>query len=90
MTAQHEIVIQCEVAARGILPLLSEQQAIEALDYILRYDEWHIGLEFIIDWLYEDELQISMSQFREFEKAYVLMGLTDDVRLKSLRSLATL
>ena len=90
MTTQHEIVIQCEVAARGILPLLSEQQAIEALDYILRYDEWHLGLEFIIDWLYEDGLQISMSQFCEFEKAYALMGLTDDVQLKSLRSLATL
>jgi len=41
--------------------LLSEQQAINALDYIIRYDEWHLGLEFIIDWLYEDELQISMS-----------------------------
>jgi hypothetical protein len=89
MTNQQEIIVQCEVAARGVLPFLGEQQASEALDYILRHNEWHLGLEFIIDCLHEEENPISMEQFSEFRKAYEMMEIADDGRLNLLRSLVT-
>lgn len=87
MTNQREIIAQCEVAARSVSLLLSEQQAGEALKYIIRYDEWHLGLEIIIDWLYEGGYQISIEQFSEFRKAYEMMEIADNGRLKLLRSL---
>jgi hypothetical protein len=85
----QETIVQCEIAARGVLSLLNEQQANEELAYILRYDEWLLGLEFIIDGLHEGGCEISIAQFTEFRKAYEMMGAADDERLLLLRTLVT-
>ncbi len=84
---RENIILQCETAALGVLDLLSAAQKKEALEYILRRDEWLLGLEFIIDWLDEYDQKISSAQFTEFEKAYKMMALTNDERLHLLRSM---
>ncbi|MFZ6647919.1 MafI family immunity protein [Undibacterium sp. TJN25] len=84
---RENIILQCETAALGVLDLLNTAQKKAALEYILRYDEWLLALEFIIDWLDECDQKISSSQFSEFEKAYEMMSLANDERLQLLRSM---
>ncbi len=89
MSQSHQAIFnQCEVAARGVLHLLPKTQADEYLAYITTYGEWLLGLECIIDWLFEEDKAITNIQFAEFEKAYKLMDLGNDERLANLRSLA--
>ena len=83
----QSIIDQCELAVRSVAPLLKDEQVKDALDDILQNDEWLLGLECVIDWLGEEDIKISPEQFDKFEKAYKMMSLADELRLKSLQRL---
>jgi hypothetical protein len=84
--SNQEIIDQCELAIRSVVDLLSEDQAKSALDYVLKYDEWLLGIEFAFDSLDEEEIEIFPSQYLEFEKAFILMSKPDDARLALLKA----
>ena len=81
----QETINQCELAIRGVVALLSEDQAKNALDLVLKYNEWLLGIEFVIDMLDENDAEIFPAQYREFEKAFILMSKPDDDRLALLK-----
>lgn len=69
----------------GIENVLTSREYQECLDYILKHNEWLLGLEFAIDALVEDDRKIKKENFIKFEEAYSLMGLESDTRLKRLK-----
>ena len=78
---------QCEIAIKSLQGILTESEYSECLNYVLKYNEWLLGLEFAIDWLAEDDRKINEYIFKQFEKAYTMMNLEDDGRLKVLKDL---
>lgn len=83
---QH-IIDQCEIAIKTLQGILTESAYSECLDYVLKHDEWLLGLEFAIDWLAEDDRKINEYVFNQFEKAYAMMNLRDDSKLNDLKDL---
>jgi len=81
------IIDQCEIAIKCLQGILTESEYSECLDFVLKHDEWLLGLEFAIDWLAEDDREIDEDIFKEFEKAYIMMNLEDDSRLQDLKCL---
>ena len=85
MDKYKNIIAQCEVAIKGVKSILSAEEYSECIDYVLKHNEWLLGLEFAIDWIIEDDRKIDQKSFKEFEKAYNLMDLPFDDRLKDLK-----
>ena len=83
----QNVIDQCEKAVRSVSHLLKKDHADDALAYILEHNEWLLGIECAIDWLCEDELRISTSQFENFEKAYGMMSVESDSRIEHLKQL---
>jgi len=83
----QDIIQQSERAIRVVVGKLTVTQAGAALDYVLKHSEWLLGLELVIDCLCEEDSTISSQQYGEFEKAYQLMDLVGDDRLRLLKSL---
>ena len=66
-----------------------EREASRELDEAaLRYEEERagLGLEFLIDWLVEDEIKITQEQFEKFETAMNAMGMGDPERVNCLKN----
>lgn len=83
----QSIIDQCQVAANSVRDQLGPERFSEVSEYVSKYDEWLIGLEFAIDWLVDDESRVSQQSYDEFEKAYLMMGREADERLGHLRRL---
>ena len=79
------VIDQCEVAIRSLEKILTVEEFSDCIDYVLKYDEWLLGLEFAIDWLVENDRKIDNKIFMKFAKAYKLMGLSSDIRLQHLK-----
>ena len=88
MSHQYQKIIdQCEKAVREVYDLLEKDHADDALAYILKHNEWLLGIECAIDWLYEGEQRISESQYENFERAYAMMSIESDSRIEHLKQL---
>lgn len=85
MDKYKSIVDQCEIGIKSLENILSAEEFSECIDYVLKHNEWLLGLEFAIDWIVEDDRKIDKKIFREFEKAYNLMDLSADSRLQDLK-----
>ncbi len=85
MDKHKNIIDQCEVAVKSVESILSAEEFSECIDYVLKHNEWLLGLEFAIDWIVENDRKIDEKIFKEFEKAYHLMGLSYDDHLKDLK-----
>ncbi len=79
------IIDQCEVVIRSLENILTDEEFSDCIDYVLKHNEWLLGLEFAIDWIVEDDRKIDAQTFKEFEKAYNLMKLSSDDRLQHLK-----
>ena len=81
---QH-IIDQCEAAVKGMKELLQAEEYQRCLDMVCEHREWHLGLEFAIDAIVEEDIVISQEVFEEFQKAYALMNLEADTRIIDLK-----
>lgn len=86
MKSYQTTIDQCEIAIKSLSGVLTENEFSECIDSVLKHNEWLLGLEFAIDWLVEDKRKIDKQAFIEFEKAYKLMNMQHDDRLKDLKS----
>lgn len=75
----------CNDALKSCKPLLSERMTLEISEYINLHNEWGLGMEFLIDAITEDELNISIDQFQNVQVAMVAMGLSNSERLEELK-----
>ncbi len=83
----HQSTIdQCQLAVNSVKDQLGPERYGQASDYVSKYDEWLVGLEFAIDWLTEHESKISQAAYDEFDKAYRMMDRENDARLGHLRA----
>ena len=87
MHKYQNIIDQCDQATRSVSALLDESQLNDALDYINKFDEWKLGLEFVIDWLVEGGAKVSDMQYQLFHLAFESMNCTNDSRLLQLKLL---
>ena len=85
MDKYRNIIEQCEEAIKSVESILSVEEFSECIDYVLKHNEWLLGLEFAIDWIVEDDRKIDDKIFKKFEKAYYLMDLSNDGRLQDLK-----
>ena len=85
----QKIIEQCQLALNSVKDELEPERYCKASDYVSRYDEWLIGLEFAIDWLTDGEISISQESYDEFEKAYRLMDREEDERLSNFKNLVS-
>lgn len=86
---QQNIIDQCQLAVDSVRDQLGPERFAKATEYISKYDEWLIGLEFAIDWLSDAETGISQTSYDAFEKAYRMMDREIDGRLSYLRTLVS-
>jgi hypothetical protein len=75
----------CIKALEAVQENVPQVQAAEVRDYIERHGEYGVGIEFLIDWLTEEETMISPAQFQAIYEAMAAMGLSDDDRVSYLR-----
>ncbi len=68
MDKYKNIIDQCEIAIKSLESILSAEEFSECIDYVLKHNEWLLGLEFAIDWIVEDDRKIDKKIFKEFEK----------------------
>ncbi len=68
-------------------PQMAESICMEIDDYINKYNEWGVGIELLIDNLCEEELRISLDQYKAIEEAMSAMDLGSSNRLFILRKL---
>ncbi len=87
MDKYQDIIDQCEVDVKSFQSMLTESGYTECIEYVLTHNEWLLGLVYAIDWLAEDNQEISENIFKQFEKAYIMMNLEGDVRLQDLKNL---
>ena len=85
MSDYKKIIDQCEVAIKSVEGILSADEFSDCIDYVLKHDEWLLGLEFAIDWIVENNRKIDVQIFKEFENAYNLMKLSSDDHLLYLK-----
>ena len=78
----------CQAALESVRDELGEHYA-QASEFVLRYDEWLVGLEFAIDCLVESESAVSRAAYDVFERAYSEMRKAQDDRLRNLQDLVT-
>ena len=86
MSSQKQIIDLCNTAFSCVRELLSDEQQREVDDYINQHNEWGLGIEFLIDWLTEDETPITPSQFDAIHSAMSAMGLGDSRRIQGLKT----
>ena len=77
----------CNRALYSVKGLLTTHEYSECHDYINKYGEWLLGLEFAIDFLVEEERKINSESFSYFEDAFIQMKQGKNERLADLRSL---
>ncbi|MEM6885321.1 MAG: MafI family immunity protein [Verrucomicrobiota bacterium] len=86
MFLKHSKTIrQCEAAINSAKYVLSDEEYSESMDYILKHNEWLVGLEFAMDLIDEYERKITFDTYSEFEKAFSLMDLVPNKRLFRLK-----
>lgn len=78
---------KCKVALEAVRGSLSEQEYRNCNDYISKYGEWLVGLEFAIDSLVEEERKINSKSYELFKEAFILMEQESNSRLEDLRAL---
>ena len=80
---QHRIDLcnRVLVSVQGLIPCGLFQ---DVHDYINKYNEWGVGIEFLIDYISEFEIKISREQFRLISDATASMGLDDSNRIQYL------
>ncbi len=84
---EHEAIIElCNQALEPFRPQLPPSLYREVHDLINRYDEWGIGMEFLIDWIGEFEIEITAEQLRKIEAAMTAMDWAESDRMLWLRS----
>lgn len=77
----------CQAALDSVRGEPGEKQYARASDFVSRYDEWLIGLEFAIDCLVEGERRVPQASNDAFECVYLAMRISHDARLRHLRDL---
>ncbi len=77
----------CKQALESVKELLPKDQYIDCEDYILKHNEWLLGLECAIDYLGDEEATISVSIYKKFEYAFLKMNQQNNARLIALSKL---
>jgi len=76
----------CERAAEALRNEISPDEYANVVDYI-KYNEWGLSMETLIDYLGDREATITPEQYRLISDAMVEMGMEDSPRLATARSL---
>ena len=76
----------CAKALKSVEGRIPPAVFTEADGFINRHAEWGVGLEYLIDYLCEEDIAITASQFRTIRDAMKAMGLGDANRLAFLAS----
>ena len=72
------------IALLACKKLLSSKEYSEIHDYINKYNEWGLGMETLIDSLYEEKQYLEKEQFEKIKEAMVSMGLSESNRMEKL------
>lgn len=84
MTKQ-EIQALCAVALESFKDVLPPERFRDAHDWVHRYGEWGLAMEFVIDWVGDLDLPVDQAQFDAIERAMVAMGGAESSRMKWFR-----
>ncbi|MBN1430284.1 MAG: MafI family immunity protein [Anaerolineae bacterium] len=80
----RRIVEVCNRALEAVRVAISKQQYNDAHDYINKYGEWGLAMEFLIDWICEDDIRITERQFQYIQAAVKVMEMAAAERMKHL------
>jgi hypothetical protein len=81
---QHRIDL-CNRALEAVRHAISADSFYDVHEYINRFDEWGLGMEMLIDWLTEFDVEISGEQFGLIQATMDSMGLGECNRIIRLR-----
>lgn len=82
---KQEIQALCAVALESFRGVLPPERFRDAHDWVHKYGEWGLAMEFVIDWIGDLELPVDKAQFDAIERAMVAMGWAESSRMKWLR-----
>ncbi|CAN97988.1 hypothetical protein predicted by Glimmer/Critica [Sorangium cellulosum So ce56] len=82
---KQEIQALCAFALESFKGVLPPERFRDAHDWVHRYGEWGLAMEFVIDWVGDLDLPVDQAQFDAIERAMDAMGWAESSRMKWLR-----
>jgi hypothetical protein len=89
MMEREGIIERCNHALESVRDRLPASLYQEAHSLINDHAEWGAAIEFVIDWIGELEIEITLEQFHRIEAAMTVMGWDKSDRMVWLRSHAS-
>lgn len=86
MHKYQEQIDACNSALLAVRDLIPRQLFTDVHDYINKHDEWGVGVEILVDQIYEYDIKISWQQFDSICQAMQLMELGESDCIESLRN----
>ena len=79
-----KVITLCNNALNSVKGTISEHHFKEVSGYINKHNEWGLGMEFLIDWLIDEETSIVQKQYEKIQVAMSAMNLGDSSRMNYL------
>jgi len=78
-------IMLCNTALNSVKDIIAEHQFQKAYNYINQHNEWGLGMEFLIDWLIEEETKINNTQYEKIRIAMLAMDIENSKSLDYLQ-----